>query len=70
MAEDHRVFDDEGADAAFDPVVYITAADTGVAYCDKDVVRTLDCGVGTLFEFYVVRFVEDEGEVLGGGVVS
>lgn len=65
MAQDHWRLDDEGTDAAFDPVVDIAAADAGVVYCDEDVVGGLDRGFWALFVGDVEGFVEDEGEVLG-----
>jgi hypothetical protein len=37
MAEDHGLIEDEGAYAAFDPVVYVAATDAGVVYGNKDI---------------------------------
>lgn len=65
MAEHHWFLDNEGADASFDPVVYIAAADAGVVYGDEDIMRGFDCGFRSLFIGNVEGFVEDEGEVLG-----
>lgn len=64
MAEDHRVFHDEGADGAVLPVVDIGAADSGVVYRDEDIVFAFQGGLGALFEGEGKRFIEDEGEVL------
>lgn len=64
MTQDHRLFEDERADAAGDPVVHIAAADASVVYGNENVVRRGDLGFGFLFEFYVEGFGEDEGEVL------
>ena len=52
MAQDHGFLDDEGADAAFDPVVYVRAADAGVVYCYEDIVRGLKGGFWAFFVFY------------------
>lgn len=64
MAQDHGLFDDEGADFPFDPVVYVGTADACVVYCNQYIVGILDCGLGTLGKGDVEGFVEDEGEVL------
>ena len=64
MAKHHGVFEDEGADPPFFPVVDIAAADAGVVYGDEGVVGCLDRGLGSLLERDIVRFVENEGEVL------
>jgi hypothetical protein len=68
VAQDHGVFDEEIADASFDPVVHIAAADAGVIYGDEDVVWGLEGGFGLLFEGDIEGFVEDEGEVLELGL--
>jgi hypothetical protein len=64
VPEDHRVFEDEGADPAFFPVVDITAADAGVVYSYKNIVGRLESGNWFFDERDVVGFVENEGEVL------
>lgn len=64
VTKDHGIFDDERANAAFNPIMNITATDAGVIYGDEDVVRGLNCRFGALSEGYIVRLVEDEGEVL------
>ena len=50
--------------------MYIAAADPSVVYGDENIVRGLDCWVGLLFEYDVVGFVEDEGEVLFAHSIS
>lgn len=42
----------------------IAATDSSVVYGNEDIVRRLDLGLRSLFESDVVRFVENEGEVL------
>jgi hypothetical protein len=64
VAEDHWVFEHEGPDGAFGPVVHVAAANAGVVYGYEDIVRGLDCWEGFFFECDVIGFVEDEGEVL------
>jgi len=66
VAEDHWVFEHEGPDGSFGPVVHVAAANARVVYCDEDIMGGLDCGVGLFFEGDVVGFVEDEGEVALG----
>ena len=51
-------------DPPFFPVVDIAAADAGVVYGDEDVVGGLDRWLGSLLECDIVRFVENEREVL------
>jgi hypothetical protein len=64
VPEDHGVFEDEGADPAFLPVVDIAAADASVVYGYEDIVGRLESGNWFFGERYVVGFVENEGEVL------
>jgi hypothetical protein len=64
VPEYHWVFEDEGADPAFLPVVDITAADAGVVYGYEDIVGRLESGNRFFDESNVVRFVENEREVL------
>lgn len=64
MAEDHRIFYDEGPDGAVLPVVDIAAADSGIVYCNEDVEGGFEGWFGSFFEGEGERFVEDEGEVL------
>jgi hypothetical protein len=67
VPEYHGVFEDEGADSAFFPVVDIAAADASVVYGYENIVGRLKGGNWFLSECYVVRLVEDEGEVLQSG---
>jgi hypothetical protein len=64
VPEDHGVLEDEGADPAFLPVVDIAAADAGVVYGYENIVGRLESGNWFFGERYVVRFVENEREVL------
>jgi len=64
VAQYHGVLDDEVADGAVGPVVYVAAADAGVFDVDEDIVGAFDGGDGAVFEFDVVWLVQYEGEVL------
>jgi hypothetical protein len=64
VPEYHGVFEDEGADPAFFPVVDIAAADASVVYGYEDVVGRLECWNWFFGKRYIVRFVENEGQVL------
>lgn len=64
VAEDHGVIDNEGADAAVDPVVHIRAADTGPFGLDENIVLGLQFGDWAVLICEVVDLLEDEGGVL------
>jgi len=70
VPEHHGVFEDEGADPAFLPVVDIAAADAGVVYGYEDIVGRLECWNWLFGECYIMRFVEDEGEVLQSALLA
>ena len=68
MAENHGLLDDEGSDAAVEPVVDVGAADTCVRDADEDRVRVgLEARDGAIFEGDGVGRLEDKGEVLERG---
>jgi len=54
VPEDHGVFEDEGADPAFFPIVDIAAADAGVVYGYEDIVGRFESGNWLFGERYVV----------------
>lgn len=64
VAETHGRLEDEGADCAVDPVVYVGTADSGELDGDLDIAVVLDLWDRALFVCDVVWLVEDEGEVL------
>lgn len=66
VAEAHGGFENEGADGAMLPVVYVGAADAGVGDGDEDGAGVGEGGDGALLIGDLERGVEDEGEVLGG----
>jgi len=70
VPEDHGVFEDERTDSAFFPVVDIAAADSSVVYGYEDTVGRFESGNWLFGKRYVVRFVENEGEVLQSWFVS
>ena len=70
VAEHHRVFKDKRADPPFFPIVDVAAADAGVIDGDQDIMRGMESGLGALGKGYIMWFVEDEREILGGSGVS
>lgn len=68
MAQAHRRFEDEGADAAVLPVVHVGPADAGVLYRDEDIVIGLEFGDWAVFEAHLEGRFENEREVLQEGL--
>jgi len=64
VTENHRVGDDEGADATFDPVVDVRTADTGVVYGDEDIAGVFDGWTWLFFKLDIEGLVEVEGKIL------
>lgn len=64
MSQDHGVFDNKLADFAMLPVVDVTAADASVGYAEEYIVRVGEGRDWTLFEYNLLRSLEDEGWVL------
>ena len=64
VAQHHGCFDDELADRAVRPVVYVRATYSGVLYFDDAVFGKLELGDGAVFESDRVGLFEDEGWVL------
>lgn len=70
VAEDHGGLDDELADFAVCPVVYIGAADAGEFDLDEDIVGGFQGWDGSVFESDAVGFFQHERQVLRCEVVS
>lgn len=70
VAEDHGLFEDEGADATVLPVVDVGATNAGVVDCYKNIVFGGESGLWLLGEGYVEGLVEDERKVLWVSVLG
>lgn len=64
VAQDHGRLDDEGSDAAVNPVVHVGSANAGPFGLDEDVVGGGEGGDGAVFVGEFVDLLEDEGGVL------
>jgi hypothetical protein len=64
MAKYHGLLQNERANPTLIPVVDIATTDSGVLYGDKNIMRRLDLRLGPFFECDIVRFIQDEREIL------